>query len=481
MLVHPSSRISIDQMEPHFSVASNAFVQVYANLQDDSISRPYLLDIAFEKDKFHLKLRAQARLWSSLRKTIVYLFLDASHVESLVVCDEVAPPDIANTLIKQGRCTTTSEITCLQILLKQHGTILAPRATLQKKPAIREDMEALMRLSRCKTFKIYMPSDSIDKEKLLGLCNALANSSVRPASDVVKTLHEGKGSNIVTNVDDLWTLGPVEGPPSYDAATAAGASAHESSGHSDTEPSRGLRAPGKRQMSPEPRQTPTKRHALTEKVAPVTWEAVIAAQAAQLARLNEQVTAQAVQMAAYNTQLVALREEMQHSRRPPMVDAGSQTEPAVPVSEHHSSSATPVSQQHSSPAFFPNSASQASTIENSIEDRLIMLEDGLIDEQRIRRSLNEKIDNNDERIKRTLDVECSGLEHAVTELESRVEDIENDFRDDLRQELSLELQTKLEEFIEFRLEDVEEVVKHDVRMAMENASYNFKMDLGWVE
>lgn len=170
--------------------------------------------------------------------------------------------------------------------------------------------------------------------------------------------------------------------------------------------------------------------------------------------------------------------------------------PARPVFERCSSQSSLVSQHDSPPAPCLASASQASTVEITIEDRLIiledtlkdtfddrlvMLEDALKDEQRIRETLKRKIGTNDQRIKEKLDVECSGLEHAVTELESRLDDLENDLKDNLRNDLSLELQIKLEDFIEFRLEDVEEVVKNDLQMAIENATYNFKMELNWPE
>lgn len=91
-------------------------------------------------------------------------------------------------------------------------------------------------------------------------------------------------------------------------------------------------------------------------------------------------------------------------------------------------------------------------------------------------------------IRQELESECFGLQSAVENLESRVDDLESCLQDDLRQEFqedidakASDLQVKLEEFIERRLEDVEEVVKHDVRMAFENASCKFKIDLGWSE
>lgn len=91
-------------------------------------------------------------------------------------------------------------------------------------------------------------------------------------------------------------------------------------------------------------------------------------------------------------------------------------------------------------------------------------------------------------IRHELETECCRLQYTAENLESRIDDLESGLGEDLRQEFketidakALDLQVKLEEFIEHRLEDVEEVVKHDVRMAFENASCKFKIDLGWSE
>ncbi|THW80148.1 hypothetical protein D6D18_09198 [Aureobasidium pullulans] len=372
------------------------------------------MNLTFGENTFHCKLSSAVRLATS-QKVFVYLVLDASQVQDIVVCDvnHIAPPDIVNTLVKQGRA-------------------LKPSPT-----------------------------------------------------EVLKGLYAGSGIKTITHVDELWPSDTLDRPPAYDEATVAGTSTHESSVPSNTRFWRSPTARGKRQISPEP--------------------------------------SQAAQMAAYDTQLEIMREEMQQLRRPLTVNTGSQTEPtpfvseypaspceyhpSTPVPEYHPSPARPVfecrssqsslvSQHDSSPAPCLASASQASTVEITIEDRLIiledtlkdtfddrlvMLEDALKDEQRIRETLKRKIGTNDQRIKEKLDVECSGLEHAVTELESRLDDLENDLKDNLRNDLSLELQIKLEDFIEFRLEDVEEVVKSDLRMTTENATYNFKMELNWPE
>jgi hypothetical protein len=64
-------------------------------------------------------------------------------------------------------------------------------------------------------------------------------------------------------------------------------------------------------------------------------------------------------------------------------------------------------------------------------------------------------------------------------------DLESELADDLRKEFSdsidakgLELQVKLEDFCDNRLEDVEEVVKQDVKIELQNTECRFNV-VGW--
>lgn len=72
------------------------------------------------------------------------------------------------------------------------------------------------------------------------------------------------------------------------------------------------------------------------------------------------------------------------------------------------------------------------------------------------------------------------MRSAVEILNSRHDELQQEFKEDIDTQ-KLDLQVKLEEFIDDRLENVEEAVKHDVRVAFENASYKVDVDLGWLE
>lgn len=86
-------------------------------------------------------------------------------------------------------------------------------------------------------------------------------------------------------------------------------------------------------------------------------------------------------------------------------------------------------------------------------------------------------------IKKELELETFSLNFLIEDLNSRVCDLENDLQDDLRKEFEeaietkgSDLQVKLEDFIENKLEDVEEIVKQDVRIALGNAKYDFSIE-----
>jgi hypothetical protein len=86
-------------------------------------------------------------------------------------------------------------------------------------------------------------------------------------------------------------------------------------------------------------------------------------------------------------------------------------------------------------------------------------------------------------IKHELELETFSLNFLIEDLNTRMTDLENDLQDDLRKEFEegietkgSDLQVKLEDFIENKLEDVEEIVKQDVRIALGNAKYHFSIE-----
>ncbi|KAH0022791.1 hypothetical protein KCU78_g5656, partial [Aureobasidium melanogenum] len=426
--------------------------------------------MVLEGSLFYCKLITPARLINTaneVKKTSVCLFLDASHVQSLGVCDneeEVIPSCVKSAFVKQASSTSADDLMSIHFVLKGHAPLVAPDSMLQKRPSMFKDIEALLRMGRSDTFKVYLPSSAVSRKHLLGLSDALARGMKPAPENVINSIYRKPfKSKIVTRLDELWDLNEPENPPPYDLSTVPGASNDEPSSQSDFRDISSSGKRGKRRMaSPVSRQTPSKRQFLTEKADSEPWELAFAAQGAQIAALC--------------AELQTLREEMQRFRRASMVDVGTQTDPLAEAEAKPGSSL-----DHAS-------SSQASTVENTIEDRLLMLEDSILDEQKQRALLDEKLGHTDKQIRQELESECFGLQSAVGNLESRVDDLESGLQDDLRQEFkedvdakALDLQVKLEEFIEHRLEDVEEVVKHDVRMAFENASCKFKIDLGWSE
>ncbi|KAH0376808.1 hypothetical protein KCU92_g9597, partial [Aureobasidium melanogenum] len=413
-----------------------------------------------DQDTFHCKLSTSVHLVDPEKdKESVYLVLDATNVGAICLPkSEDVPLNVTNAFIKQARCVTATDIVSLQFTLKQKVHLIVPKSALRKRPSTITDIDNLLRLGQCDTFTIYISSKYINQGGLPDLCKALDQGAIKPSDRHIKSLYGGAGSKVITCLDDLWTFNQPENPPPYDPLTAPGAIDSESTSQSDSRDTSNSRKRGKRRIaSPVPRQTPPKRQLLTERAVPEPWE---------------------LAFAALSAEFTTLREQLQQLQRAPGVDAGTQTDPFV----GHAPGSCSVPDPHCS------SPSQASTVENTIEDRLLMVEDSILEEQKQRALLDEKLNHTDKQIRHELEVECFGLQSAVENLESRVDDLESCLQDDLRQEFkedidakASDLQVKLEEFIERRLEDVEEVVKHDVRMAFENASCKFKIDLGWSE
>lgn len=393
-------------------VASKALVQVCIPDPDGSTSYQYTMDLILDKDIFHCKFRTRAQFNDSDRQALVYLFLDASHVQSLKLCDkdqEAIPSAVSNAFLKQESNASSDSLVVLQFDLKSQAPLITPDSTLQKKRSTCDDLEALLRVGQCETFKVYVLSSAISKLGLSRVCNALAGRTLHPAPEgLINSLYVNISSKKVTHIDQLWNTIPAGNPPPYDSSKAPGPSNDEAS-QSGLHSSTSSRAHGKRRsVSPAVHQNPSKRQELMEKTFLEPW---------QLA------------FAALNAELIALREQVQQLRRAPSVDAGTQTDPVVehepeiipetnlvssplysPVhSPAYQSVYAPAYQHMYSPVYPPVSHSPASTIENTIDERLAILEDDMherltkleqdiVDEQAQRTKLDEKIVRNNEMV-----------------------------------------------------------------------------------
>lgn len=358
-------------------IASKARVEVCVQPKDVLTSCQYIfLDLRFDKKTFYCRLRTTAQLTGTTKRANVYLVLDASHVQSLEVCDraqEAVPPSVTNAFIKRAISTSTDDITVLRFGLKSHAPLVTPDVLLHKKFSY-EDMKAFLRVGQCETFKVYVLSSAIHRERLSSLCSALTEDVLEPIPEgVLNNLYPMTGRRVITHIDELWISDQPENPPPYDPLAAPVASNDDLTGQSDSRPSSSSRAHGKRRLgSPDPQQT-LKRQLLAEKAAPEPWELAIVAQGAQIAALC--------------AELQTLREEMQQFRHKSMVDALTQTDP-LPEAEAKLKS----SLDYASP-------SQASTVENTTEDRLLILEDSILDEQNQRALLVEKLDYNNQQVR----------------------------------------------------------------------------------
>jgi hypothetical protein len=348
-------------------IASKAPVQICVPNQDGATSHHYTMDLSLDKDTFHCKFRTHARsidTANKVKKAFVYLFLDASHLQSLKVCDndeEAVPYSIKNALVNRALCTSSDSISRIRFVLKGHAPLIAPESLL-KRNSSRVGIETLLQVGQCKTFTVYVPSGFISGKRLLALCNALAQGALRPAPEgVITSLYTTVKSRIITHLDELWPPSESGVPPAYDSLTAPGNSDDESTGQSDFRPRGSLSASRKRQISsPASRRTPSKRRVLTEKVDTKPWELAIAAQGAQIAALCAQVS--------------TLCEEVQRLRCAKVVDAGP------------------------NPVPYYVSPSHASTVVNTNEESFMIARDNVIGQQEQRALSDTDLDHNNEQV-----------------------------------------------------------------------------------
>lgn len=364
-------------------IATKALVLIRVPNQDGFSSHQYTMDMIVEGDTFHCKLSTPARLINPAKKVPIYLVLDASHVQELEVCNnetKAIPSSITSGFIERALCTSSDDIVGLRFVLKRHAPLVTPDSILQKRPSSCDEIEALLRIGQYGTFKVYVPSRAINSERLPSLCNALAEGALNPAPEgVIRSLYPRTTSKLVTRIDQLWSLYP-QGLPPYDQSTAPGASKDESTGQSDFRPPSRYRARIKRRISsPASRQTAPKRQLLTEKPVREPWELAIAAQGDELAALR--------------AELSALREEQQ-VRRTPVIDLGTQIDPSF--ENRPRSSPDPVAYCVSPTNYV--SHNQTSTVEKTIKDRLILVEDTVLDEKKQRALSSANLDHNNQQV-----------------------------------------------------------------------------------
>lgn len=187
------------------TLASKALVYVLAHSKVGKILRLCHEDMTFGGDTFHCMLNTSARLVSPDKKVFAYLVLDVSYVESIDMRnDDAVPFGVTNAFVKQSRCTASTESLSMQFALKGQVHVVSPDSTLQKRPSVCKAIDALLRIGRCKTLKIFVPSQFIKKRHLPELCSSLAQRTLKPAlNDILKTLHAGTGGKLVTDTENL--------------------------------------------------------------------------------------------------------------------------------------------------------------------------------------------------------------------------------------------------------------------------------------
>ncbi|KEQ75069.1 hypothetical protein M436DRAFT_80511 [Aureobasidium namibiae CBS 147.97] len=326
---------------------------------------------------FHCRFSINAH---SGKGAIVYLFLDASHVQSLEICgiDEAIPPSIMNVFGKRASDVPSNAVMGLRFGLQSHATLIAPDSTFQKRPATCEDLEALLRLE------------------------------VSALREQVQQPQRAPGVDVETQSD------PLE----YEAVIAAEADLPDEA-----------HTPASTVEDPTHDQFMMFGETFDERFAE-NFEELFVQKFEEVFEENfDEILDRKFEGRLY-------RVEME------MLDQG------------------------------PFRWKLEERVGRKIENVRVDLEKKLEDSNKQLTQLKESLDH-----------ESNGLQHNIDTLAARVTDLEEGLADDLRKEFNeaigsqkLDLQVKIEDAVEQRLADVEEIVKQDVRNALENGKTTFNFD-----
>lgn len=426
----------------------------------DTTLHSAVIDIHGDRTRctFYCKLRISVRVMGSARKVYMYLILDPKHIRSLEICNGVIPQDVVNAFVTGNHCSSSESILTLQLSLSCPGTIVYPGGESNPKKESRKIVELLFLLSQNDDITLYVPSKGANQPCLLDLKDKLNNSLLKPNPGLINTLYAGRGCKIVSSLDDFWPSAARDCP---DESEPLPAYEQIASGSSQPQPQLEKRPI----LSSDEENSPWKKK-----------------RRGQTCKGNESWKHAFALLAA---EVTAMRQEM-HAGRIRTVDAAVQTfTPPTPNNEIQAVRAI-------------SSPSQASTIEDSVEDRLLLCEDGLAaarkDASHLRGLLETKLTNLQESFHAKL---AQSTRHTAKELTQKIEQCFDERTDqfdgleeqlaDLRSDVSENLRNLLEDemsymklemrdFIQEETKDVRDTLKEDIRLAVSRASLHVEFD-----
>lgn len=447
--------------------------------------QPCLVTAALYLDEirhaFSCKLRVPIKIKSRAKKIYMYLLIEAEKTSSLEPQYDNVPQNVMTTFVTSHHCSSAAGILGLRLAFSSPATVVGPKTTIESRSvAMRRVLESLLQLGKTDYLTLYFPCGAHDKQRL-------SSFQIQPKAErilsepIIDTLYAGEGGRVLHRWDDLMYLSSPVGAPVPNTSDAP--AAHD--------PDLWDTPPAYDQVTPHPPPAfPSKRPKVasssdTDK--PPNKKRVLRhAQSLMTASDSESLSKPSIddnepwkraiveQLAFMAAQIASMREEM-HSQPAVLkttADVGVQTVENSQSRQFHAESSSS-----------PPPPSTCSTVEDSLEDRLVMAERSVASLRGemacLRDSLSSKITQSVQHLTQNLDgrlsarfQEFESLGEQLDELRAEVGADMHELLDDMLSGVKLELR----DFVHDEMKDVEDNIKDRISSAMNQATLH--IDLG---
>lgn len=431
---------------------------------------------------FSCKLRVPLKIKSRAKKIYMYLLVEPEKISNLEPQYDNVPQDVISTFVTSRHSSSAAGILGLRLSLFTPATVVGPKTTIESKSvAMRRVLDSLLQLGKTDHLHLYFPCGAHDKQRLTSL--PIQPKAERIASEpIIDTLYAGEGGRILRSWDDLLHLSNQVNPPvpnTTDASTTDDPELWDTPpAYDQVAPRPPTAFPSKRPKvasSSDTEKPPTKKRVLRHAQSFTTASDLESVSKPSLDDNGPWKHAIVEQLAFMAAQIASMREEI-HSKPAVMkvtADAGVQTVESTQSARSHA-------EILSSPA----PPSTCSTVEDSLEDRLVMAERNVASLRGemacLRDSLSSRITQSVQDLTQNLDSRLSArfqefetLGEQLDELRAEVGADIHELLDDMLSGVKLELR----DFVHDEMKDAEENIKHRISTAMNQATLHIDLDL----
>ncbi|KAF1344387.1 hypothetical protein BDV97DRAFT_52594 [Delphinella strobiligena] len=447
--------------------------------------QPCLVTAALYLDEtqhaFSCKLRIPIKIKSRTKKICMYVLIEAEETSSSEPQYDNVPQNVIGTFVTSQHCSSAADVLGLRLTFSTPATLVGPKTTIESRSvAMRRALESLLQLAKTDHLTIYFPCGAHDKQRLTSL--AIQPKAERISSEpFIDTLYAGEGGRILHSWDDLlYSSNPVDAPVSN--------TSHVPTAHDpdlwDTPPTYDQVAsqpppafPSKRPKvasSSDIESPPTKKRVLKHAQPFTTASDSESVPKPSLDDNEPWKRAISEQLAVMAAQIASMRDEM-HTQPTAMkttADAGVQT---MENTQSRQSDAEILSS--------PPPPSTCSTVEDSLEDRLVMAERNVASLRGemacLRDSLSSKITQSVQDLTQSLDIRLSArfqefesMGEQLDELRAEVGADMHELLDDMLSGVKLELR----DFVHDEMKEAEDNIKDRISSAINQAT--LQIDLG---